>query len=148
MICQARRKRGGAGGASAPNNLLKFADFVSEKAVKAKVVRTKIQICFHSRKLPESIKNAISFDVIQVKKFKNFRGKTLISRDFASVNSTFSKNGSFSNDLKGVVMKNFPGGKPPNPRFCSLLVSAPPNMNFVPTGLFANIRIHNCDKSP
>ena len=58
------------GGAGAPNNLLKFADFKREKVVKAKVVRTKIQICIYSRKLPEPIKNAISFDVIQVKNSK------------------------------------------------------------------------------
>ena len=63
---------GGAGGLQPPNNLLKIADFVNEKAVKAKVVRTKIQICICSKKLPESIKNAISFDVIQVTKFKIF----------------------------------------------------------------------------
>ena len=40
-------------------------------------------------------------------------------------------------DLKGVVMKNFPGGKPPDPPFWSLpshLVSAP-KISFVPTGL-------------
>ena len=62
---------GGWGGAfSAPNNLLKFADFEGEKVVKAKIVRIKIQICIYSRKLPESIKNAISFDVIQVKNSK------------------------------------------------------------------------------
>ena len=38
----------------------------------------------------------------------------------ASVNATFSKNGALSNDLKGVVMKNFPKGKPPDPCFSSL----------------------------
>ena len=35
----------------------------------------------HSRMLPESIENAMSFDVIKVKKFQNFHGKTLISCD-------------------------------------------------------------------
>ena len=66
---------GGLGGFRPPNNLLKFANFVSEKGCKAKVVRKKIQTCMYSWKLPESIKNAISFDVIQVKKIKIFMGR-------------------------------------------------------------------------
>ena len=109
-----------------------------KKAVKAKVVRKKIQICIYSRKLPESIKNAIFFYVIQVKRFKIFVERLSLVVILDSVNSTFSKDGAFSNDLKGVVMKIFPGGKPPDPHLCSfhsLLVSAPPKMNFVPTGL-------------
>ena len=61
-VIQARRKREAGG---SPNNLLKFVDFVSEKAVKAKVAGMKIQIRIYSRKIPESIKNAISLDVIQ-----------------------------------------------------------------------------------
>ena len=52
-----------------------------KKAVKAKVVRMKIQACMYSRKLPESIKNAISLDVIASQKFQNFHEKTLIGRD-------------------------------------------------------------------
>ena len=52
-----------------PNNLLKFVDLQREKAVKAKVVGMTIQTRIYSRKLPESIKNAISFDVIQVQDF-------------------------------------------------------------------------------
>ena len=49
---------GGLGRLQPPSNLLKFVDFVSEKAVKAKVVRIKIQTRIYSRKLPESIQNA------------------------------------------------------------------------------------------
>ena len=36
----------GGWGASAPNNLLKFADFVSEKAVKAKVVKRRFKFVY------------------------------------------------------------------------------------------------------
>ena len=63
---------GGWGGFSPPIICLSLLILKVEKAVRAKVVRTKIQICTYSRKLPESIKNAISFDVIQVKEFKIF----------------------------------------------------------------------------
>ena len=38
----------------------------------AKLVGMKIKTRMYSRKLPESIKNAISFDVIQLKNFKIF----------------------------------------------------------------------------
>ena len=70
-----RRPVGGgrAGGALAPPIIcLSLLILKVEKAVRTKVVRTKIQICIYSRKLSESIKNAISFDVIQVKEFKIF----------------------------------------------------------------------------
>ena len=63
---------GGLGGFSSPIICLSLLILKMKKAVKAKVVRTKIQICIYSRKLPESIKNSISFDVIQVKEFKIF----------------------------------------------------------------------------
>ena len=108
-----------------------------KKAVKAKVVRKKIQICIYWRKLPESIKNAIPFDVIQVKKFKIFMERLSLAVILDSVNSTFSKNGAFSNDLKGVVMKNFAGGSPRTPIFAHFACFSfqPPKMNFVPTGL-------------
>ena len=42
-----------------------------KKDVKAKVVGMKIQTRIYSRKLSESIKNAV-FDVVQVKNFKIF----------------------------------------------------------------------------
>ena len=57
---------GGAAGLQPPNYLLKCVDFVSEKGCKVKVVRMKIQTRIYSRKLPESIKIGISFDVILV----------------------------------------------------------------------------------
>ena len=70
---QGHRKRGGGGGwGRPPNSLLKFVDFVVKRAVKATIVGMKIQTRIYSRKLPESIKNAISFDVIEVKNFKIF----------------------------------------------------------------------------
>ena len=99
-----------------------------KKAAKAKVVGIKIQTRMYSWKLPESIKNAMSYDVIQVKSFKTVMERLSLIVILASVVSTFSKNGAFSNDLMGVVMKNFPGGKPPDPRFYFLrshLISVP-----------------------
>ena len=71
-IRQARRKRGAGGASPPPNNLLKFVDFVSEKAVKAKVVRINIQTRIYSRKLPESIQNATLLIIMQVENFKIF----------------------------------------------------------------------------
>ena len=54
------------------------------------------------------------------------------SWSFASVSCTFSKDGALSNDLKGVVMKSFLGGKPSNPCLCSVQPPPPPrNTNFV-----------------
>ena len=64
--------------------------------------------------------------LIEVKDFKILRERLSLVVIFSSV---ISKNGAFSSDLKGVVMKNFSGGKPTDPHFCSLrshLVSAPP----------------------
>ena len=58
--------------AAAPNNLLKFVDFDGEKAVTAKVVGKKTGTHIYSIKPAGSIKNAISFDVIQFKSFKIF----------------------------------------------------------------------------
>ena len=45
----------GGGGVRRPNNFVKFVDFVSEKAVMAKVVGMKIQTCIYSRNLPVSL---------------------------------------------------------------------------------------------
>ena len=63
---------------------------------------------------------------------------------------TISKNGAFSNDLKGVVMENFPGGKPLDPHFFSLrthLLSAPSsNSNFVPMSLSVQKSSYHCCK--
>ena len=93
----------------------------------------KIQICYIFEEATQFIENATSFEVIQVKNFKIFIERPSLVMILASVNGTLSKNGAFSNDLKGVIMKFFPG--PPfllaslAPRFSF------PNMNFVPTGL-------------
>ena len=101
-----------------------------KKAVKAKVVGMKIQTLIYSRKLPESIENAISFDVIYKSKISKVSWKFYISRDSSLPSVPQSPAiGHFSNDLKGVVMKNFPRGKPLDHGFCLLclhLVSAPP----------------------
>ena len=79
-LVQARRKRGGgAGGLHPPNNLLKFVDFVSEKAVKAKVVRIKIQTRIYN--IEEIDPKCNTFDVMQVEisKFSwKDRGKTIL----------------------------------------------------------------------
>ena len=56
----------GAGGLQPPNNLPKFVDFVSEKGCNSQGRRKMIPTPIYSRKLPESVKNAISFDVIEV----------------------------------------------------------------------------------
>ena len=133
---QARRKRGGWGGFSPPNNLLKFVDFETEKGCKSQGRRNKYSNSYIFEEALRIYQNAISFDVIEVKDFKIFRERLSLVVIFSSV---ISKNGAFSSDLKGVVMKNFSGGKPPDPHFFSLrshLVSAPPpNMKFVATGL-------------
>ena len=99
--------------------------------MKAKVIELKIQIHIHLWKQPEYIRSAIT-NVMQLKdnmhpceienRFQNFPIKTLI-RDFpiktlfASFNGRVPKT-AFSNDLKDVVMKNFPGGLPPDPHLC------------------------------
>ena len=67
--------------ASAPKNLLKFVDFLSEKAVNANAVGMKTGTHIHSTKLPESIKNAISLMSCNTNTSKNFPGTIPISRD-------------------------------------------------------------------
>ena len=42
---------------------------------------------------------------------------------FVPLNGTFSKNGAISSNLKGGIMENFPGGKPPDPRFLVALLA-------------------------
>ena len=51
-----------------------------KEAVTAKVVGMKTATRIHSKKLPESIKNAITFDVFQLK-VSRFSGKTPIGCD-------------------------------------------------------------------
>ena len=86
-----------------------------KKAVKAKVVGIKIGIHIYLMELLESIKDAICFDVIQLKISKLSWKDSYHSWSFASANDRFSKNRAFSNDLKGLVLKSFLGGKPPDP---------------------------------
>ena len=117
---------GGLGGFSPPNNLLKFVDFETEKGCKSQGRRNKYSNSYIFEKALRIYQNAISFDVIEVKDFKIFRERLSLVVIFSSV---ISKNGAFSSDLKGLVMKNFSGGKPPDPHLFSLrshLVSAPP----------------------
>ena len=107
------------------NNLLKFVDFETEKGCKSQGRRNKYSNSYIFEEALRIYQNAISFDVIEVKDFKIFRERLSLVVIFSSV---ISKNGAFSSDLKGVVMKNFSGGKHPDPHFSSLrshLVSAP-----------------------
>ena len=97
--------------------------------MKAKVMGMKIGTHIYLGKLIESIKK--TYDVMQLKNFK-FSCSTPISHDPLH-NGRFSKNGAFPNDLKGVVMKSSPGGKPRYSHFFSLclhLISAPPPCEF------------------
>ena len=128
-IHQAHRKRGGWGGFSLPNKLLKFVDFENEKGCESQGRRNKYSNTYIFEEASRIYQNAISFNVIEIKDFKIFRERLSLVVIFAFVSGTFSKNGAFSSDLKGVVMRNFPGGMPPDPNFCSLpsrLISAPP----------------------
>ena len=63
------------------------------------------------------------------KVFKYFPRKPFVSQNLPLLSmATSLQKGALSNDLKGVVAKNFSGGEPPDPHFCSLrsyLVSAP-----------------------
>ena len=109
-----------------------------KKAAKAKVVRMTIQTRIYSRKLPESIQNAISFDVIQFKHFKLFMEKPslVIILCFRQWH-VFQKWG-VSQRSKGRGHEKFSRGQAPGPPF--LLPSlaprySPPNINFVATGL-------------
>ena len=82
----------------------------------------------HSRKLPESIQNAMSFDVIQVKNFKIFMERpSLVVVLCLCQWHIFQKLG-ISQQSRGCGHEKFPGGKPTDPHFRSLrsyLVSAP-----------------------
>ena len=72
ILCSRPTESWGLGGPQPPNKLLKFVDFVSEKGCKSQGRRNEDSnsYCIYSRKLPESIRNAISFGVIQVKNSK------------------------------------------------------------------------------
>ena len=72
----------------------------------------KIQTRIYSRKLPESIKNAIPFDVIQVKNFKIFRERLLLVVILCFRQWHIFQKWGVLQRPKGVVMKNFPRGNP------------------------------------
>ena len=109
----------------------KFVDFESEKGCKSQDRRMKTQTCMYWRKLTESIKNSISFDVIQVENFKIFRERLLLVVILCFRQwHIFQKWGVFQRS-KGRGHEKFSrgGGKPPDPHFCSLrshFLSAPP----------------------
>ena len=100
-----------------------------KKAVIAKVAGVKNATNISSRKLPESIKNAISFDVIQLKSFKI----SLERLPSVVIRCVFQwqiiQTLGFFQRPKGRGRENFPVSKPSDPHFCSHrshLVSAPP----------------------
>ena len=99
----------------------------------------KIQTRIYSRKLPESIQNAISFDIIQVKNFKTFMERpSLVVILCLRQWHIFQKWGVFQRS-KGRGHEKFSRGQAPGPPFwlasLALRLSPPPNINFVPTGL-------------
>ena len=107
-----------------------------KKALKANLVRIKIQTRTYSRKLPESIQ---TFDVMQVENCKIFveRPSSIVILCFRQWH-IFQKWGVFQRS-KGHGYEKFSQGPAPRSTYCSLrshLISAPPpNINFVPTGL-------------
>ena len=137
FIDQARRKRG-AGGFSPPNNLLKFVDFVSEKGCKSQGRKNEDSNSYIFEKLPESIQNAISFDVIQVNNFNIFIERpSLVVILCLRQWQIFQKWGVFQRS-KGRGHEKFSRGQAPGPpSFLASLATLfqPPNLNFLPTGL-------------
>ena len=98
----------------------------------------KIQTRIYSRKLPESIQNAISFDIIQVKNFKTFMERpSLVVILCLRQWHIFQKWGVFQRS-KGRGHEKFSRGQAPGPPFWLASLPprlSPPNINFVPTGL-------------
>ena len=98
----------------------------------------KTQTCMCWRNLPESIKNAISFDVIQVENLKIFRERLLLVVILCFRQwHIFQKWGVFQ-QFKGRGHEKFSRGQAPGTPFF-LASLAPPfsplNMKYVPTGL-------------
>ena len=141
MTCLSSEEGGGAGGLQPPNNLLRFVDFEGKTAVKAKVVGMKIgtQLIRHSRKLPESIKNGISFDVIQLQNF-NFFLEILPSVALLCFFQwqIVQKWGVFQRS-RGRGHEKFSRGQAPGPPFFLAPPFSSPNMNFAPTGLRSDL---------
>ena len=98
----------------------------------------KIQTRIYSRKLPESIQNAISFDIIQVKNFKTFMERpSLVVILCLRQWHIFQKWGVFQRS-KGRGHEKFSRGQAPGPPLWLASLAprlSPPNINFVPTGL-------------
>ena len=118
---------------SPPINCRSLLIFKVKKAVKAKVIGMKIQTRIYSRKLPESIKNAISFDVTQVKNFNIFMERLSLVVILCFCQWNIFQRWSVIQRFKGRGHEKFPTGKPPDPRFCLLcshLVSTPPKYEF------------------
>ena len=100
----------------------------------------KSQTRIYSRKLPESIKNAISLDAIQVKNFTIFMEKLSLVVIFCfRQKDIFRKRGVFKGSTGRVHDRSSRGQAPGPPLLRASLMplfSAPPtNMNFVPTGV-------------
>ena len=135
-----RRKRGGWEASVPPrNNLLKFVDFASEKGCKSQGGKNEDSNSYIFEKLPESIQNAISFDVIQVNNCNIFIARpSLVVILCLRQWQIFQKWGVFQRS-KGRGHEKFSRGQAPRPP--SLLASLatmfqpPPNLNFLPTGL-------------
>ena len=93
----------------------------------------KIQTRIYSRRLPESIQNAISLDIIQVKNFKTFMERpSLVVILCLRQWHIFKRWGVFQRS-KGRGHEKFSRGQAPGPPF--LLASlalrlSPPNINF------------------
>ena len=93
---QARRKRGGWGGFSPPNILLKFADFVSEKGCKSQGRMKEDSNLYIFEEATRIDQKCDISGCHTSQKIQNFHGKTLISRDplFPSI-VNFPKMGRF-----------------------------------------------------
>ena len=99
----------GVGGASVSNNLLKLVDFVSEKGYESQGLGNEDSSSKIFEEATRIYQNSISFDIIQVKNFKIFLELLPSVTIFCFFQWQISKNGAFSNNLKDVVMKSFPG---------------------------------------
>ena len=84
---------------------MKFVDFETGKGCKSQGRTNEYSNSYIFEEASRIYQNAISFDIIEVKDFKIARERLSLVVIFASVSGTFSINGAFSNDLKGVAMK-------------------------------------------
>ena len=106
-----------------PNNLLKFVDFVSEKGCKSQGRKNEDSNSYIFEKLPESIQNAISVDVIQVDNWNIFMERpSLVVILCLRQWQIFQKWGVFQRS-KGRGHEKFSRGQAPGPP--SFLASLP-----------------------